>query len=261
MMQCIPHLHRLHCIVTATHHAHAHHPSCAPTDLTELRSTRIFYEQTQMSRSQQGLQAELEPKRDVPAEPESESRAAMPYQHAADEVTAHRQKACAASRPTVHTALGFASGPPGGTVTITTEIRCSVVADATAVPAGCTKVHFVRHGEGTHNLAQRAWRAAPSWDGASEPYTIENDPEWKYMDAELTPKGKQEAMALRPRTASYASSPHTILLLSAQMFKIGQRMLRCLAIICSPPIIGGTGARATGRVTHATCDPNRVTGL
>ena len=43
-----------------------------------------------------------------------------------------------------------------------------------------------RHGEGAHNVAQREWRAAGK---ASEPYTVQNDPTGRYVDAELTPAG------------------------------------------------------------------------
>ena len=50
-------------------------------------------------------------------------------------------------------------------------------------------IHFVRHGEGFHNVAQREYRARPEYDGVGEPYTIETDPEWKHRDALLTEKG------------------------------------------------------------------------
>jgi hypothetical protein len=38
-------------------------------------------------------------------------------------------------------------------------------------------VHFIRHGEGHHNAAQREWRARAGWDGVSEPYTLDTDAE------------------------------------------------------------------------------------
>ena len=74
-----------------------------------------------------------------------------------------------------------------------------VVEDAAEVPEGGVVVSFIRHGEGIHNVAQREWRAAAGWDGASEPYTLDNDPGGAYQDALLTPKGEAEARALRAR--------------------------------------------------------------
>lgn len=49
-------------------------------------------------------------------------------------------------------------------------------------------------------MAQRDWRANAAWDGTSEPYTPDNDPELKYVDAELTDKGEDEARALLEHT-------------------------------------------------------------
>ena len=49
-------------------------------------------------------------------------------------------------------------------------------------------------------MAQREWRADAAWDGASEPYTPDNDPDLKYVDAELTDKGEGEARALLEHT-------------------------------------------------------------
>ena len=54
---------------------------------------------------------------------------------------------------------------------------------------GQKKVHFVRHGEGYHNVAQREWRAASK---AGEPYTVDTDPEYKFIDALLTPTGVEQ---------------------------------------------------------------------
>lgn len=91
-------------------------------------------------------------------------------------------------------------------------VQCSVVVDGGAGSAGaaaappprnkCTLCHFIRHGEGTHNVAQREWRARAVWDGQSQPYSVDNDPEGKYEDAELTSLGEQEARALQSRTNS-----------------------------------------------------------
>ncbi|CAD7932658.1 unnamed protein product [Amoebophrya sp. A120] len=66
-------------------------------------------------------------------------------------------------------------------------------------------VHFIRHGEGLHNVAQREWRNRRNfgvnrnekWDGVSEPYTIDNDPQYVFLDAKLTNTGKQQAMDLQ----------------------------------------------------------------
>merc|ERR1719473_311219 len=57
--------------------------------------------------------------------------------------------------------------------------------------------HFIRHGEGIHNVAQRQWRARNDWDHLSEPYTVDNDAKFFYIDAELTSKGQEQALALQ----------------------------------------------------------------
>lgn len=83
------------------------------------------------------------------------------------------------------------------------RVSFEVVADDAAIPEGSVKkVHFIRHGEGFHNVAQKEWRADPSWDGHSEPYTTDNDPEGRYIDPCLTPKGESEAKQLQPRCAA-----------------------------------------------------------
>ena len=56
-------------------------------------------------------------------------------------------------------------------------------------------------GEGFHNVAQREWRANPEWDGKSEPYTLDNDAEYRYIDAELNDKGRGQAIDLQQQTA------------------------------------------------------------
>ena len=81
-------------------------------------------------------------------------------------------------------------------------------------------IHFVRHGEGFHNVAQREWREDPKWyeisrassslslkrtlkkhrDGKSEPYTVDNDPDGRYEDPLLTPLGKTQALELQKDT-------------------------------------------------------------
>lgn len=67
-------------------------------------------------------------------------------------------------------------------------------------PSGSKLCHFIRHGEGFHNVAQREWRANPDWDGTSEPYTLDTDPGFKFVDAELNDKGKGQATELQQRT-------------------------------------------------------------
>lgn len=83
-------------------------------------------------------------------------------------------------------------------------VHCELVADDAPTPAGGKKCFFIRHGEGYHNVAQREWRAGPSWDGVTEPYTIDNDPSYKYLDPSLTEKGVGQAEALKPRATALA---------------------------------------------------------
>lgn len=85
---------------------------------------------------------------------------------------------------------------------ISSEIAQEDAEGGDSCPAGCSQktVYFVRHGEGVHNVAQRLWREASGYDGVSEPYTTDNDPDGKYVDAELTDCGVSQAEALRPRT-------------------------------------------------------------
>ena len=59
------------------------------------------------------------------------------------------------------------------------------------------RIHFIRHGEGHHNVAQREWREKPDYVKGTEPYTISTDPEFTYIDALLTPKGEQQALSLQ----------------------------------------------------------------
>ena len=80
------------------------------------------------------------------------------------------------------------------------KIRCTAASgSSSAPPDGSKLVHFIRHGEGHHNVAQREWRAK-DWDGKTEPYTLDNDPELKYVDAELNDKGRGQARDLTSRT-------------------------------------------------------------
>ena len=89
--------------------------------------------------------------------------------------------------------------------TLSLHVKCSIApAGCTVPPAGAKLCHFIRHGEGFHNVAQREWRANPEWDGQTEPYTLDTDPHYRFIDAELTDKGKGEAKALQPATEALA---------------------------------------------------------
>tara|TARA_B110001452_G_scaffold188028_1_gene158370 strand:+ start:197 stop:1339 length:1143 start_codon:yes stop_codon:yes gene_type:complete len=80
------------------------------------------------------------------------------------------------------------------------RILARLVEDDAPIPAGSKKVQFIRHGEGYHNVAQREWRARPGWDGKTEPYTIDTDPNGRYVDPLLTEAGEEQARALQART-------------------------------------------------------------
>ena len=62
-------------------------------------------------------------------------------------------------------------------------------------------MHFIRHGEGVHNVAQREWLLA---EKAGAPYTLTNDPSYAYLDAQLTDTGEAQARALQPRARTLA---------------------------------------------------------
>ena len=75
------------------------------------------------------------------------------------------------------------------------------------------RIHFIRHGEGHHNLAQRQWRKKPDYVKGTEPYKLETDPEFAYVDALLTEKGEQQAVSLQNYIKQNCSSC-TMLVLS-----------------------------------------------
>lgn len=81
-------------------------------------------------------------------------------------------------------------------------VKAEIVPDDAPHVPGTKKVHFIRHGDGVHNAAQRVWRERPDWDGDSEPYTEDNDPNFKYKDPELNDLGKEQAAALRSRSVT-----------------------------------------------------------
>ena len=103
-------------------------------------------------------------------------------------VEAHQQNEVDENLRAVRAVADRIASEMGVTVTAT------VVPDDAEVPPGCKKVHFIRHGEGHHNVVQREWRARAGWDGASEPYTLDTDPEYRFVDALLTEKGEAEAV-------------------------------------------------------------------
>lgn len=83
------------------------------------------------------------------------------------------------------------------------KVKCAKtdpLTDGFPVDPNVKLIHFIRHGEGYHNVAQREWRAKKGWDGKTEPYTIDNDPKWKYVDAELNKVGRGQAKDLQQRT-------------------------------------------------------------
>jgi broad specificity phosphatase PhoE len=87
----------------------------------------------------------------------------------------------------------------GFTVTAT---RCDDAAQLNEIPGAVVKkVFFIRHGEGVHNVAQKAWKSA---NKPGEPYTLDTDPEMRYIDALLTAHGEAQARALQARAARTA---------------------------------------------------------
>jgi len=59
------------------------------------------------------------------------------------------------------------------------------------------RIHFIRHGEGFHNVAEREWREKPDFIPGTRPYKLDTDPDYSYIDALLTPKGEEQAIALQ----------------------------------------------------------------
>jgi len=88
--------------------------------------------------------------------------------------------------------------------TINFTVSCRRIGDGDSYSPGTKKVHFIRHGEGHHNVAQKEWRVKPDFVWPSEPYTVDNDPEYSYIDALLTPKGEGQARELQARTVDLA---------------------------------------------------------
>ena len=59
------------------------------------------------------------------------------------------------------------------------------------------RIHFIRHGEGLHNVAGREWRKRPDYVPGTEPYKLDTDPEYFYIDALLTHTGETQAVSLQ----------------------------------------------------------------
>merc|ERR1712038_182571 len=59
------------------------------------------------------------------------------------------------------------------------------------------RIHFIRHGEGFHNVAEREWRGRPDFIPGTRPYKLDTDPDYHYIDALLTTKGEKQATALQ----------------------------------------------------------------
>eukprot|EP00924_Labyrinthula_sp_SR-Ha-C_P003361 maker-scaffold_15-snap-gene-7.41-mRNA-1 protein AED:0.01 eAED:0.01 QI:69/0.75/0.8/1/0.75/0.6/5/110/265 len=59
-------------------------------------------------------------------------------------------------------------------------------------------IHFIRHGQGFHNVAQKEWKERADYDGNSEPYSSDRDLEFKFLDPSLTKQGESEAALLQP---------------------------------------------------------------
>jgi len=156
-------------------------------------------------------------------------------------VEAHQQNEVDENLRAVRAVADRIASEMGVTVTAT------VVPDDAEVPPGCKKVHFIRHGEGHHNVVQREWRARAGWDGASEPYTLDTDPEYRFVDALLTEKGEAEARALQARTRRFTPQ----LLVVSPLRRATQTGL--LAFEPSLPPSPSHGGAAIPVVAHELC--------
>ena len=134
------------------------------------------------------------------------------------------------------------------------RMRARIVEDTAYVQGPHVKIiHWIRHGEGTHNVAQREWRANPAWDGHSEPYTIDNDPgpPFKYGDAELTELGVAQAKSLVDRTMAM---PAPELLVVSPLRRATQTGLHAFAPLIANglPVVAHEGAHEIAG--FHTCD-------
>ena len=133
--------------------------------------------------------------------------------------------------------------------TLGATARGRLVADDYAPAATEKLVFFIRHGEGRHNVAQRDWRAAKK---AGEPYTVDNDPDFGYVDAELTEVGAKQAEALRPRFARLEEPLD--LIVTSPMRRATQTALYALdhIWIAKIPVVAHEDCHETGG--RHTCD-------
>lgn len=93
------------------------------------------------------------------------------------------------------------------------------------LPPGHKRVSFIRHGEGFHNVAKQQWNEQGL---AGEPYTLENDPNMKYLDPSLTETGIQQAKDLQPVAAelcSWRNGPPVELIITSSMRRATQTAL------------------------------------
>lgn len=120
-------------------------------------------------------------------------------------------------------------------------------ADASGpLPPGGKRVHFIRHGEGVHNVAQREWLLADK----GVPYTLANDPSYTYLDAQLTDTGEGQARALQPRARELAPG---VLIVSPMRRAIRTALLAFdEAIAAGLPVLAHEGCHEMGGL-H-TCD-------
>ena len=119
-------------------------------------------------------------------------------------------------------------------------------------------VHFVRHGQGFHNLlADLAKEDGREWEQYSKtkanPYVM---PE--ILDAPLTDKGRQQALLLRPKIQSFANQPEMVVV-SSQCRAIQTGLLAFDHLVGEIPFLAHENVRECTGV-H-TCDKRRPKSL
>eukprot|EP00563_Minutocellus_polymorphus_P019988 CAMPEP_0197718946 /NCGR_PEP_ID=MMETSP1434-20131217/2895_1 /TAXON_ID=265543 /ORGANISM="Minutocellus polymorphus, Strain CCMP3303" /LENGTH=275 /DNA_ID=CAMNT_0043303641 /DNA_START=27 /DNA_END=854 /DNA_ORIENTATION=+ len=119
-------------------------------------------------------------------------------------------------------------------------------------------VHFVRHGQGFHNLlADLASQDGRKWEqyskSKSNPYVM---PE--ILDAPLTDKGRQQALLLQPKVQSFVGQPEMVVV-SSQCRAIQTGLLAFDHLVGKVPFIANEDVRECTGV-H-TCDKRRPKSL
>ena len=119
-------------------------------------------------------------------------------------------------------------------------------------------VHFVRHGQGFHNLlADLAKEDGREWEQYSKtkanPYVM---PE--ILDAPLTDKGRQQALFLQPKIQSFAHQPEMVVV-SSQCRAIQTGLLAFDHLVGEIPFVAHEDVRECTGV-H-TCDKRRPKSL